>query len=107
MEIPTGEKIIQKIFGKLNYIEKNNRRNLKAIKSVYKKQSNGGFNMDQNIAAMNWELTKIEKKYKKNSKDKPAKVFTTNKVDILNDDVFVKSSKKEPKKTKNKTQKSK
>ena len=98
MEVPTGEKIIQKIFGKLNYIEKNNRRNLKAIKSVYKKQSTGGFNIDQNIAKMNWELTKIEKKYKKNSKPKSQKVFTTNKVDILNDDVFIKSSKKKTKK---------
>jgi hypothetical protein len=93
MEVPTGEKIIQKIFGKLNYIEKNNRRNLKTIKDVYKKQSNGGFNIDQNVAKMNWELTKIEKKYKKNSKPKPKKIFTTNKVDILNDDVFVKKGK--------------
>ena len=93
MEVPTGEKIIQKIFGKLNYIEKNNRRNLKTIKDVYKKQSNGGFNIDQNVAKMNWELTKIEKKYKKNYKPKPKKIFTTNKVDILNDDVFVKKGK--------------
>ena len=66
MEVPSGEKIIQKIFGKLNYIEKNNRRNLKAIKGVYKKQSTGGFNIDQNVAKMNWELTKIEKRYKNN-----------------------------------------
>ena len=104
MEVPTGEKIIQKIFGKLNYIEKNNRRDLKAIKGIYKKQSTGGFNIEHNIAKMNWELTKIEKKYKKNSKEKPKRVFTTNKVDILNDDVFVKSSKKEQK-TKKQTKK--
>ena len=89
MEVPRGEIIINKIFGKLNYIEKSKKRKLKNIENVYKKQSMGGFNLEQSISAMNYEMDKIAKKYaSRTGGEKEKKVYNIEKVDILNDDIF-------------------
>lgn len=95
MEVPSGKKIIEKMFGKLNYIEKSNTRNLKSILSGFVNKVNER-DVKKMISTMNYEMYKIDKRKKgKNNID----ISTGTSVDILESDVF-KPCEKKTKKTK-------